>query len=279
MISLLYSGNDNVFRGLLISLLSVAKHTAQPLDVHVLTMDLTDIDEFYRPVTEQQTAFLQDLLQRQNPENKVTRHDVSDAFLKEMGQSPNLHSAYTPYTFLRLFCDDLEIPDKILYLDTDTAALKDLAPLFETELDGYDFAGVQDYLGRFFISRTYINAGMLLLNLGQMRKNGFLKQARQLCAVKKMAFPDQDAINRLEKNKYFLPRCYNEQKEIRPDTVVRHFSKTIRWLPFFHTVNIKPWDVERLHSVYRCHELDDVLQQYLQAMECWNENVKAAASM
>lgn len=42
MISLLYCGNDRVFRGLLISLLSVASHTQEALDVHLLTMDLTD---------------------------------------------------------------------------------------------------------------------------------------------------------------------------------------------------------------------------------------------
>lgn len=271
MISLLYSGNENVFRGLLISLLSAARQTREPLDVHVLTMDLTGIDPFYKPISQRQTDYLQHLLQGRLPGSRVTRYDVTQAFLRDMKDSPNLRSSYTPYTFLRLFCDELPVPERVLYLDTDTAFLKDPALLFYTDLKNCDFAGVRDHLGRFFINRSYINAGVLLLNVAQLKKDGFLARVRSLCATKKMPFPDQDALNRLEKHKLFLPRRFNEQYRIMPDTVVRHFSKTIRWFPFFHTLNIKPWEIERLHSEYRCHELDEVLAEYQRCLAQWQQ--------
>ena len=262
MISLLYAGNENVFRGLLISLLSVCAHTEEALDEHLLTMDLTKVDPFYKPITKEQAAFLSSLLKERNSKNRLTLHDVGLPFRHVMQDSPNLRSVYTPYTFLRLFCDDLPLPDKVLYLDTDTAALRSLSPLFHMELGDHNFAGVKDYLGRVFINPRYINAGVLLLNLARMRSNGFLAEARALCANKKMPFPDQDAINRIEKHKLFLPQRYNEQKKVKSDTVIRHFSKSIRFFPFFHTVNVKPWEIDKLHTVYHSHEFDDVLELY-----------------
>lgn len=275
MISLLYCGNDKVFPGLLISLLSVAMHTSEPLDVHLLTMDLTEKNPAFRPLTEKHRTFLEQILREKNPESQVTRHDVRELFLAEMNESPNLNSVYTPYTLLRLFSDLLPLPHRVLYLDTDTAALGDIRPLFEYDMKGCEYAGALDYLGKVFIHPRYINAGVLLLDLEKIKETAFFRKARMLVAEKKLPFPDQDAINRLSKKKCFLPRGFNEQRRMRRDTVIRHFSKSIRWLPFYHTVNVKPWEIERLHTVYHTYEFDDVLFQYQEKMQEW-ENVQNA---
>ena len=74
MISLLYCGNDKVFRGLLISLLSVASHTREALDVHLLTMDLTDRNPAFRPITEEQSIFLEKILHEKHPESRIARY-------------------------------------------------------------------------------------------------------------------------------------------------------------------------------------------------------------
>lgn len=55
----------------------------------------------------------------------------------------------------------------MLYLDTDTAAIGDIRPLFEYGMNGCEYAGALDYLGRVFINPRYINAGVLLLDLGK----------------------------------------------------------------------------------------------------------------
>ena len=44
MINLLFTGNDKIFEGLSISLISIIKHCKEPLNVCVLTMDLSDIN-------------------------------------------------------------------------------------------------------------------------------------------------------------------------------------------------------------------------------------------
>jgi len=272
MISLLYCGNEKVFRGLLISLLSVAAHTKEALDVHLLTMDLTDKNPAFLPITEDQSAFLEKTLREKHPESRVTRYDIREMFLSEMGNSPNLNSVYTPYTLLRLFSDLLPLPDRVLYLDTDAAAIGDILPLFEYDMKNCEYAGALDYLGKVFINPRYINAGVLLLDLRKIRETGFFRKARAMVAEKKLPFPDQDAVNRLAKKKCFLPRGYNEQRRMRKDTVIRHFSKSIRWLPFYHTVNVKPWEMDRLHTIYHTYEFDDVLDEYQKKMQEWEQS-------
>lgn len=44
MINILYAGNNKVFDGILISILSMRKHTKKELNIICLTMDLTEKD-------------------------------------------------------------------------------------------------------------------------------------------------------------------------------------------------------------------------------------------
>jgi len=235
-------------------------------------MDWSERNIAFVPVKEAQADFLRRTLTAVNPESKVTRHDMRDCFLRELSQSPNAESFYTPYTLLRLLIDKIDdIPDKLLYLDTDTVAVKDITELYQFNVSGYDFAAAQDYLGKVFISPRYMNAGVMLLNVQHMKKSGLLEEARALCCRKKYPFPDQDVLNHCEKHKLFLPRRFNEQKELREDTVIRHFSKTIRWFPFFHTLNIKPWDEEGLHNVYKTYAFDNILSEFHKHQENWEK--------
>lgn len=54
----------------------------------------------------------------------------------------------------------------------------------------------------------------------------------------------------------------NEQKRVKENTLIRHFSNQIRLFPKFHLLSVKPWDIERLHTIYKCHDFDDILLQY-----------------
>ncbi len=268
MISLLYCGNEKVFCGMLISALSIAENTRDALDVHVLTMDLRAQNPAFRPINTAQTEFLQKTIREENAESRVTLHDATELFKDMMASSPNMENFYTPYAFLRLFADEAEgMPERVIYLDTDTVALGDIAPLYSFDLNGCDYAGAKDFLGKFFINPRYINSGVLLLNIKQIRKSGLFRRARRFCATKKTAFPDQDAINRLAAKKCFFPSRFNEQYAVRSDTVVRHFSKTIRLFPFFHTINVKPWDIDGIHKKFKTHEFDEIIYKSLALME------------
>ncbi len=263
-IPIIYAGNRGVFDGMLISVLSIIKYCNQPLNVFLLTMDLSDRNPAFLPVTEEQRACLETICRERNPESRVTRLDVGAPYRKTMMDSPNAETGYTPYCFLRLYADQLtEIPDKAIYLDTDTVLCDDIAKLYAENVDGYELAGGRDRYGRCFFGANYINSGVLLLNVKELRRTGSFRRVLELCARKKIFLPDQTAINRLVKRKKYLPRCFNEQKGTREDTVIRHFSMTIVWLPKFRTQNVKPWQVEKVHNVLKEHRHDAILNEYL----------------
>ncbi|MDO5402605.1 MAG: glycosyltransferase [Eubacteriales bacterium] len=272
MLNLMFCGNDKVFDGMLVSLLSIIKYTKKPLGVYILTMDLSEINESYIPVSERQAVFLEKLIKTVNCESTVKLIDISDIFKKEMTGSINILSSYTPYTMVRLFADEIEdIPDKILYLDTDTIASDSIEPVFDTDMEGAEFAGVIDYLGKWFIRYDYMNAGVMLLNMPQIRKTGVFKRARQMCGSKKMWFPDQTALNRCVKKKKFIDTRYNEQRRLHKDTCIRHFCKTLRLFPYFHTINIKPWQIDKLHEVFKIYIYDDILNEYTRQKRIYEE--------
>lgn len=275
MISLMYAGNRNVFDGLIISAVSAAKNVSQPLEVFILTMDFSELDPAYVPITEEQRAFLERIYQRKNPESRVRLIDAGPLYKEVMLGSPNALTSYTPYTFLRLFADKIpEIPDKILYLDTDTLIASDIAPLFETDIENYELAAALDYYGHIFMGYHYFNAGVLLLNMKAIRAGGLFCRAAELCARKKLFLPDQTALYRLCRHKLILPGKYNEQKHYKDGTVIQHFSKTILWLPYFHTRNIKPWQTKSVREVLT-HRYDDILEEYEKEKERFEEYADA----
>jgi len=263
-IPILYAGNRRVFDGMLISLLSVVKYCTEPLDVYLLTMDLSDRNPAFLPITEDQRAYLETLCRERNPKSSVTLLDAGGFYRKTMMDSPNAETGYTPYCFLRLYADRFfEIPDKAIYLDTDTVLCDDISKLYDIDIDGYELAGVRDRYGRWFFGFGYINSGVLLLNLAELRRTGAFHRVLDACARKKIFLPDQTAINRCVKRKKHLPRRFNEQKRAEDNTVIRHFSMSIIWFPRFRTQNIKPWQVEQIHDVLKDHRHDEILNEYL----------------
>jgi len=102
------------------------------------------------------------------------------------------------------------------------------------------------------------------MNIRKIRETGFLEKCRKYISKNKSPFLDQDALNRFVTTKAYLPNKFNEQHKRREDTVIRHFSKTIKWFPFFHTQNIKPWMVSQVHSVMKTNQYDDILNEYLE---------------
>jgi len=258
MISVMYAGNDKMFDGILISALSTIKHNKCPFNVYILTMEYED----FSPFSESQRAFIEKIYQSANKKSKVFIIDVKEHFLKHLSNSANAKTDYTPYSFLRLFADRLDLPEKVLYLDTDTVVNGDLSELFNTDLKGFEYGAVLDYYGKYFMGYHYINSGVMLLNLPEIRKTGLFEKAVKLCAEKRLFLPDQTAIHRLTTNKLILPRKFNEQKDYNSDdTVIQHFTKTILWLPYFHTRNIKPWNTA-LVKEFLTDKYNDILNEY-----------------
>ena len=263
--NLLLCGNEKVFDGALTELISITNKTKEEVKCYIFTMDLTRIKTEYTSINDEQIEFLDTVIKTKNPKNSVIKIDVTDLYEKEFGKCKNEKAYCTPYTLLRLLADLVpEIPDKILYLDIDMMAGDDISKLYNTDITDYEYAAVKEKYGSIFIWPDYINAGMLLLNMQQIKQTGLLEKARDLIKNKKMLFADQDAIYRATTKKKLLPRIYNEQSKFnKKDTVICHFCKRLLWIPYPHTENYKQWQIEEIHKVLKCHAFDNDLEEYV----------------
>jgi len=111
-------------------------------------------------------------------------------------------------TWYRIFVPDL-LPqlDRILFLDADLLAVDSLGPLWETDVSTHYLAAVTnvfqaDHLFRaaeldFSWPQEYFNAGVMLLNLELMRREGCSEALREygVAHAQDLMFRDQDALN------------------------------------------------------------------------------------
>ena len=266
--NILYCGDSNIEDGLIISILSILKHDKCPLNIYVLSMNYND----KKSVSSKTIKKLDKLLKDTNKKSSIKLIDVLDVFLADAPTS-NLNTLFTPYCMLRLYADLLdELPDKILYLDNDVVACKSIEEFYNTDNAKYEIVGARDFYGKYFYSKNrikkdYLNSGVLLLNLKLIKQSGSFKKCRMMCQKRKMLLPDQAALNKYCKPKLIVKRKYNEQHSMKKDTVMRHFTTTFKFFPYFRTQKIKPWDIERLHEVLKCHEFDDIINDYLKFKE------------
>ena len=269
--NILFCGDSNAEDGVLIATLSLLKNSgAEELHIYVLTMYTRNYKKKYHPFSKHAADYIRSLLVKQNPNNTLRLIDCTSLFIEE-NPAANMKNHFTPYAMLRLFSDQLpQIPHRILYLDDDVIVRRSLRTFYKQDLTNVQLVGVLDYWGRFFFHNyhehkifDYINSGVLLLNMEEIKETKLFARVRHMMQVKNMFMPDQSAINKLATEKKIAPRRYNEQYKLQPDTVIQHFTTSFRFFPFFRTQTVKPWDVKRIHSVLKLHEYDDLLNLYL----------------
>lgn len=263
MINLLFGGNYKVFDGIFLCLMSVCKNTKEPINVFILTADVTELNPEYKPIKKTDITFLNNYLKAKNVNNNVTLIKLGKNFNNWILKSKNQLNKYTPFAFLRLFADTInELPEKIIYLDTDIMCPGDISTLFNIDIKNYELGAVLDHNGQWFISSTYFNSGVLLMNLKKIKETKLFEKVKHMCCTKKMAFPDQSALNKLSTQVLYLPRKFNEQFKLKHNTIIQHFCKRIKWLPIFHTQNIKPWNIKDVQNIYKIHAYDDIYKEY-----------------
>ncbi len=260
--NILYSGDRNTRLGILLSALSLCENTNENINVYILTATAKKGSSSTVGIEPQFALYLDSVLKRENPDNSACLIDISRAFEEEFPEM-NKNTRFTPSCMLRLFADTADLPEKVLYLDYDVLCLRDFSEFYNTDLDGVELAGALDYYGRFFYSPRYINSGVLLLNMAEIKRTGLFAMCRRLCRKKRMLLPDQSSLNRLSREKFIVDRRYNEQKKTAESTVFRHFSTTFKFLPVFRKVSVKPWDKERMHSVLGIRDHDKIIDKAL----------------
>lgn len=274
MINILFGGNDKVFDGILTCSLSILKRTEtkEPFNFIFFSMDVSDLRDDYKSISDTQVAFFDKVIKKYNPENQVQLIDVKPLYEKHFRGSPNEQCYCSPYTLLRLFADEVEImPDKVLYLDADIMLNRDITLLYDIDVSDYEYAAANDHYGKYLINPGYINAGVILFNMKRCKETGLFAKARELIKTKKLVFADQSAIIRSTTKRKLIAQKFNDQKFLHKWTVIRHFSKRLFWLPYPHTDNIKQWHVSKVHKIFRYYQFDDILYEYIYLIRKFKE--------
>ena len=265
MVNILFCGNDGVFDGFLTCALSLMMRTKseEPFAFYIFTMELTRIDKRFTAIPEEHIELLERTVKRYNPLNTLKVIDVTDLYERELAHCPNEGAYCSPYTLIRLLADLVDgMPDKLLYLDADIMFNRDVHLLYDIDISGVEYAAARDHYGKYLLYPNYVNAGVLLFNMKLARKNGLFEKARNELRRKKFLFADQTALIHSTTKKKLLPQRFNDQKFLHRHTVVRHFSKRLFWLPYPHTENIKQWQIDKVHGVFKYHQFDDILEEY-----------------
>lgn len=148
--------------------------------------------------------------------------------------SPNWNTPYTPMSLMRVLAPELCFTKKVLYLDVDTIICDDLTPLWETDIDGKWFGWVREARGHYRpYGRDYFNAGVVLMNLSQMRRDDAVRQMLFLLNTQKFKYGEQDVMNMLaDPTKYVeVDRRWNESfcTDFSKNPSIVHYAGSRDW--------------------------------------------------
>lgn len=157
------------------------------------------------------------------PKHGIAFVDMGSAFAQE--KMLISHISYPTYYRL-LLPEILSDKKRCLYLDGDMLVMQDLSPLFWEDLQGAYIGGVKapfyqsDDIERERVCKrlgipdagSYINAGVLLMDLEKMREDDMVQSFMKLLQLKHWSSQDQDILNAACYGKIrTLPFCYNYQ--------------------------------------------------------------------
>lgn len=199
--------------------------------------------------------------ENQNKINKYEKENVNIEFvdlnyyIDKVKDKLYTRDYYSKTTYFRLFIPELYPQyDKVLYLDIDIVILSDIADLYNIDMENNLVAaapddviqtievfqnyaekvvGVADY-------KNYFNAGVLLMNLDELRKFKFQEKFLYLLSTVKFSVAqDQDYLNRLCKGRVKLIENTWDRMPIGGDTVKREDIHLIHY-----NLAFKPWHFE-----------------------------------
>ena len=91
MINILFGGNYKVFDGIMLCLMSICKNTKEPINVYVLTADVTEINKDFKPIKEDDINFLKNYLKQKNSNNEISLIKLDKKFsaILKLNQNPH----------------------------------------------------------------------------------------------------------------------------------------------------------------------------------------------
>ena len=163
--------------------------------------------------TEQKEVINKISLQHKNC--KIEFIDMGNQF-KDFSIHDDIFAVWSPADFFRILLQDIfPNENKFLYLDADTLIYKDLTKLYNYNITDKYYIGMLEFkvfsYARYFKKRfnNYINTGVLLCNLEELRKGNISEKFIQFHKEynKQIRYPVNDPLNIVshEKNGYFDP--------------------------------------------------------------------------
>ena len=185
-----YATNESFAPYMAVSIASLLENNAShSVVVHILHSDLGEAT----------TARLK-MFETRYKNAKIVFHKIDDSRFEKFGLTIG-HITRETY-FRYMIAEVLPDIDRVLYLDGDTIVNGDICELFDTDLTNCYCAGVSDiyiesvgYKKTLGLDGLYINAGVILFNLDEMRKTDIAEKLFKLTAENSFKFQDQDAIN------------------------------------------------------------------------------------
>ena len=215
VIPVFYACDDNFVKYTVVSLQSMKEHASrdQKYCIHVLHTNIS--------------KEMQDVMYAMQDEQFQIRFDDVTDYLKSISDKLPLRDYYSKTTYFRLFIAEM-FPEyeKAIYIDSDTVVLGDIADLYAYDLgDNYVGAAREQAMVQTDVYGTYVekvlgidrnayfNAGLLVINCEQFRKQRVLDQFIELLHVYNFVVTqDEDYLNLICKGQVFwLPQQWNTE--------------------------------------------------------------------
>ena len=163
---------------------------------------------------------------------------------------PNFNSRWTYMTLIRLALPEIFADEeRVLWLDIDTIVFDDIGDLFDVDLCGNYVAMVREP-PRCSYPFQYFNAGVTLMDLDAIRRDGIWKKWIKLVNTEPWTAPDQDAINLICQGEILeIDPAYNSAGVITQeveDAMIRHYAgyQRLRGADIYHEYSQKQWRVK-----------------------------------
>ena len=240
-IPIFFSTDDNYIPYLDVAISSLIANASKKFNYRIIVLN-----------TGLSKANLDRIKQNERDEFKIDFVDISDGVEKIKSKLKNVYH-FSIVTYYRLFIASL-FPqyDKVIYLDCDLVVLGDISELYHTELGDNILGACPEQ----FVQNTkefrvyaaqalgvdpdrYVNAGVLLMNLEQFRKNKIEEEFIRLISEHDFDLldPDQAYLNYLCYGKiHVLPNGWNKE----PMPLVCEGKKNI----VHYALYKKPWQYD-----------------------------------
>lgn len=276
VIPIFFAVDDGYIPFLAVSIQSLADHASNE-NQYVIKVLYTNISE-----------------ENQRNISKYERENISIEFvdlnyyIEKIKDKLYTRDYYSKTTYFRLFIPNLYPQyNKVLYLDSDITILSDVADLYNIDMGDnliaaapddviqtievfQDYAekvvGVADY-------RNYFNAGIIVMNLDELRKFDFQEKFLYLLSTVKFSVAqDQDYLNRLCKGRVKLFSNTWNRMPIGGDVVDRDDLHLIHY-----NLAFKPWHFENIlykEYFWECAKKTEYFDQILKIQSEYTDEDK-----